>query len=58
MVETRKSGKDLENKNFSKEELFVRIKEMQKLPDEVIEKFLQSKGRLSSSSFYKKITAV
>lgn len=46
-----KSGKEDLNKNLTKEEMFVRIKELQKLPDEVIEKFLQSKGKLSASGF-------
>ncbi|MBI3123350.1 MAG: hypothetical protein HYZ10_03010 [Ignavibacteriales bacterium] len=46
-----KSGLEEQNKNLTKEEMFVRIKELQKLPDEVIEKFLQSKGKLSASGF-------
>lgn len=46
-----KSGKEELNKNLTKEEMFTRIKELQKLPDEVIEKFLQSKGKLSDSGF-------
>ena len=46
-----KSGEEELNKNLSKEEMFARIKELQKLPDEVIEKFLQSKGKLSASGF-------
>lgn len=44
-----KSGNEELNKNLTKEEMFTRIKELQKLPDEVIEKFLQSKGKLSAS---------
>lgn len=44
-----KSGKEELNMNLTKEEMFARIKELQKLPDEVIEKFLQSKGKLSAS---------
>jgi len=46
-----KSGKEELNTNLTKEEMFLRIKELQKLPDEVIEKFLQSKGKLSDSGF-------
>ena len=46
-----KSGNEDLNKNLTKEEMFTRIKELQKLPDEVIEKFLQSKGKLSDSGF-------
>ena len=46
-----KSGLEEQNKNLTKEEMFVRIKELQKLPNEVIEKFLQSKGMLSTSGF-------
>lgn len=46
-----KSGKEELNKNLTKEKMFTRIKELQKLPDEVIEKFLQSKGKLSASGF-------
>lgn len=46
-----KSGEEELNKNLSKEEMFARIKELQKLPDEVIEKFLQSKGKLTASGF-------
>ncbi|MDP3582095.1 MAG: hypothetical protein Q8S39_09160 [Ignavibacteria bacterium] len=45
------SGKEELNMNLTKEEMFARIKELQKLPDEVIEKFLQSKGKLSDSGF-------
>ncbi|MDP2038132.1 MAG: hypothetical protein Q8L04_12165 [Ignavibacteria bacterium] len=46
-----KSGNEDLNKNLTKEEMFTRIMELQKLPDEVIEKFLQSKGKLSDSGF-------
>ena len=46
-----KSGQEELSKNLTKEEMFTRIRELQKLPDEVIEKFLQSKGKLSASGF-------
>ncbi len=35
----------------TKEDLFPLIKELQKLPDEVVEKFLQSKGKLANVEF-------
>jgi hypothetical protein len=37
--------------NSTKEEMFLLIKELQKLPDEVVEKFLQSKGKLANVEF-------
>ncbi len=40
-----------QNKNFlDYKTLFTKIKETQKLPDEVIEKFLKSKGKLKNIS--------
>lgn len=35
----------------TKEEMFPLIKELQKLPDEVVEKFLHSKGKLANVEF-------
>lgn len=37
--------------NSTKKEMFSLIKELQKLPDEVVEKFLQSKGKLANVEF-------
>jgi len=39
------------NINSTKEKMFSLIKEFQKLPDEVVEKFLQSKGKLANVEF-------
>ncbi len=37
--------------SMTKEDMFSLIKELQKLPDEVVEKFLQSKGKLANVEF-------
>ncbi len=38
-----------------KEISFIRIKELQKLPDEVVSAFLNSKGKLSRTDFARRI---
>lgn len=43
------SEKDLRKIDYQK--LFIRIKETQKLPDEVVKKFLASKGKLKNKIF-------
>lgn len=46
MNNSKKNKINLDNKI-----LFSKIKEIQKLPDEVIEKFLSSKGKLKNKIF-------
>lgn len=35
--------------------LFLKIKEIQKLPDDIVEKFLKSKGKLKNKNFSQKL---
>ncbi len=39
------------SKNPNKERIFSKIKELQKLPEEVVTEFLKSKGKLAHTNF-------